>query len=72
VKIIRNALTEGPQTKTTKCSGCRSELEVSAEDVTFVSDQRDGDAFKYQCPVCKTVTWLDASGCPKAWRLVRP
>lgn len=43
------------------CKDCKSLLEVEAQDGRFVSDSRDGDAYVFTCPICKTENWVAAS-----------
>ena len=48
-----------PWKQSVTCQHCNSTLELEASDLTFVSDQRDGDAYTYVCPCCKEKNWLD-------------
>jgi hypothetical protein len=34
------------------CPSCDSELEFTEQDGEYISDQRDGDCIKIECPVC--------------------
>lgn len=43
------------------CKDCKSLLEVTAKDGRLVSDSRDGDAYVFKCPICKTDNWVSAS-----------
>jgi len=43
------------------CRECGSEMRATIKDGTYVSDQRDGDAVKFRCPVCREEIWVAAS-----------
>jgi RNase P subunit RPR2 len=56
MKIIHRGEVK-PSTCRVVCGRCKSELEVSESDGSYVSDQRDGDYIEVSCPVCnKTMT----------------
>lgn len=46
--------------KKTNCIECSSKLEIVADDLAFVADSRDGNAYTFKCPVCKKENWIDA------------
>ena len=35
-----------------ECVDCKTLVEVTADDLEFVSDQRDGNFYWFTCPVC--------------------
>lgn len=43
-----------------KCLGCQSILEFAELEAKRTSDQRDGDFFTIECPVCKRDVHKDA------------
>lgn len=50
--LIRGSRHEN-KTAIVDCSNCGSKLEVSENDGSRVSDQRDGDYRMFNCPVCQ-------------------
>ena len=48
-------------TLTCKCHECTSVLEVTREDLTGPTADRDGPYFTFVCPVCQNKNFLDAS-----------
>lgn len=36
----------------TKCRKCSTHFEFKAGEANYVSDQRDGDCLKVECPLC--------------------
>ena len=64
MRILFNARNQ-PWSSEAMCMGCHSKLEVVADDLTFMADSRDGDAYKFTCPVCKRDAWIAASLVPK-------
>jgi hypothetical protein len=64
MRVLFNARDQ-PWSREVDCANCSSKLEVVAADLSFVADQRDGDAYKLTCPVCEHENWLDASLVPK-------
>lgn len=58
VKIIKQG--KVPETTPIRCScnHCRTVFEFLPVEAKYVSDQRDGDAYKIACPVCKRDCWV--------------
>ena len=57
MKVIKRG--EVPETKplNAPCRNCQSEIEFVPMEVKRVFDQRDGDFYQFDCPVCgKSVT----------------
>jgi hypothetical protein len=72
MKVIQDA-SKVPWCHRSNCKSCGSTLEVEKDDLTFVPDSRDGDAFTFECPICWTKNWISASLVPKsAQKLERP
>ena len=55
--IKRGTLPEEKKTEYT-CNRCASVLGVARKDTTYVHDQRDGDFWKFQCPVCEETGYI--------------
>ena len=56
VKVLR--VGPAPKPKKTKCPCCKSTFTFEKEDARFVPDQRDGDSWVINCPVCPHETLL--------------
>jgi transcription elongation factor Elf1 len=67
VKVLHNAR-ERPWIGEFTCQDCDSVLQVETADLTPAPDSRDGDAYKFTCPVCSHVNWVAASLIPRAGR----
>lgn len=59
VKIIERGQEPELQPMRCRCNHCRTLFEFTALEAQYVSDQRDGDAYKVGCPVCKRDCWVD-------------
>ncbi len=57
--------TPGPTTKEFTCR-CGAVLEVSAPDLTYRHDSRDGDAVTFACPECRREEWVDVTLIPES------
>jgi hypothetical protein len=64
MRILFNARND-PWNRQCHCHGCQSKLEIVASDLTFVADQRDGNAYTFTCPVCQCVGWINSSLVPR-------
>lgn len=64
MRVIFNAKT-APWRKICNCDLCHSRLEVVASDLSFIPDSRDGNAYKFTCPVCQHEIWIAASLVPE-------
>ena len=53
MKVIKRG--EIPETKplNVTCNNCHSEIEFLPMEVKRVFDQRDGDFYQFDCPVCR-------------------
>lgn len=63
VRVVSAA--PGPKTKEFTCR-CRAVLEVSAADLTYRHDSRDGDAVSFVCPECKREEWVSVDLIPQS------
>lgn len=43
-----------------ECLRCRTVFEASRRECQYISDQRDGDALRYNCPVCTAACYTGA------------
>jgi len=41
-------------------ANCEAVMEATKDDLRFVSDQRDGDAYALICPHCGKETWFSS------------
>lgn len=46
---------------TTTCGNCKTKFAFMAKEARFQADQRDGDFYQIDCPVCKKIISVDAS-----------
>lgn len=52
IKVIKRGVVKESIPRTTDCIKCHSELEFVPSEVKRVFDQRDGDFYQFNCPVC--------------------
>lgn len=52
MRIIKHGKPPGDQKHTLKCAGCGTKIEALTSELERVSDARDGDFWRIQCPVC--------------------
>lgn len=52
MKIIRQGIDPAKQTVEVECNRCRTVIEFLPIEAKYVSDQRDGDFYQIDCPVC--------------------
>lgn len=52
MKILKHGKPPGDQKHRETCDGCGTEIEFLTSEATRVSDPRDGDFWRIQCPVC--------------------
>lgn len=60
MRIIEKGEVPGTKPIECRCQKCKTLFEFLPFEAQFVSDQRDGDAYKIACPVCRTDCWVDA------------
>lgn len=65
MKVIFNAREQSDWKYECDCMGCSSKLEITASDLSFVADSRDGNAYTFVCPVCKRQNWINAKLVPQ-------
>lgn len=61
VKIIEKGEVPELQPLRCRCTHCRTLFEFMPLEAKFVSDQRDGDAYRINCPTCTRECWVDAN-----------
>jgi RNase P subunit RPR2 len=49
------------------CKNCGCLVELTASDVRFVADPRDGNAIVWKCPDCNEETWVSTNVVPQAF-----
>ena len=52
MKIIRRGTLPTEKVYEGTCNHCDTVVEFQAKEAKLVSDQRDGDYYEIQCPVC--------------------
>jgi ribosomal protein S27E len=52
VRILKQGMPPGERKFQVTCKSCRSELEFKASEAAYTNDQRDGEFWQIQCPVC--------------------
>lgn len=52
MKIIKHGTPPGDKKHVVKCGGCGTKLEFLTSEAERVTDQRDGDFWRIQCPIC--------------------
>ena len=60
MRIIKKGEVPGTKPVECRCGNCRTLFEFLPSEAQFISDQRDGDAYKIGCPVCARDCWVDA------------
>ncbi len=66
MKILYNARTAKNWKRVCDCKDCGSKLKINARDLRPAPfDQRDGAAYIFTCPVCKTENWIAADLVPR-------
>lgn len=60
VEILRRGTRPDETTHMHTCSKCYTLFRFSESEADFMRDQRDGDAWKIECPVCQRVCWVAA------------
>lgn len=67
MKIIKKGLVPEELPVQVTCNHCRSILEFLITEARFTSDQRDGDFYTINCPVCHHDINIQASVARKQW-----
>jgi len=71
MKIIRQPKPPMKEVECT-CQECETVVSCEPKDFTYFSDQRDGDALKWQCPTCHRDNYVAVTVVGRAFaRLVR-
>ena len=52
-EVLKRGITEDEKVYDATCMKCKSLLRFKRADAEYVSDQRDGDYLKINCPVCR-------------------
>lgn len=52
MKIITRGRVPEERTYRFECTHCRTVFEAIQRECQYISDQRDGDCMRYNCPVC--------------------
>jgi hypothetical protein len=60
VKIIEKGVLPEKQPLRCRCNHCKTLFEFTPLEAQYVNDQRDGDAYKIDCPVCQRECWISA------------
>lgn len=60
MRIIHRGTPPTEETRDCECRTCGTEFEFERREATVVPDQRDGDALKIECPVCRHACWVAA------------
>ena len=59
IKVLKRYPPKGSEPVEHTCTNCKSELQlVPRIDAEFHSDQRDGDYWKFTCPVCNHTQYI--------------
>jgi predicted RNA-binding Zn-ribbon protein involved in translation (DUF1610 family) len=61
MKILEKGKVPGTKSAQFKCRNCGSRLEATRDEGRLSTDQRDGDARVFDCPICKAEIWVNAS-----------
>lgn len=60
MKIIKRGEIPEERVFRFECQHCHTVAEATAKEGRFSSDQRDGDARVFKCPVCDRDVWVMA------------
>lgn len=52
MKIIHKGTDPATKPVLAQCRRCNTQVEFMPNEATYVSDQRDGDFYSVDCPVC--------------------
>lgn len=61
IEVLKRGVTEDEKVYEAVCFSCKSHLRFKRSDAEYVSDQRDGDYLKINCPVCRGMVTEQAS-----------
>ena len=61
IKIIKRGNIPGAAVHVLTCRNCKTEFQFSQSDAEMVTDWRDGDYLKINCPVCGRTCTKDQS-----------
>ena len=53
MRVIEKGIPKQDRPITATCRHCESKIEFRPSEVERVHDQRDGDFYRFDCPVCK-------------------
>lgn len=59
MKIIKRGRSVRERSTEWNCQACNSTIEAKRSEGEFFSDQRDGDAIIFVCPVCDEKNYID-------------
>jgi hypothetical protein len=60
MKIIKPGKKPEDKDYSGECHNCGCEFEFKAKEAEYISDQRDGDIYRIQCPTCKQFVFAAA------------
>lgn len=66
MKVISKGIDPATVPLQCTCGQCRSVIEFLPHEAKYTSDQRDGDFYKIQCPVCGTAITTDVRNARRA------
>lgn len=59
MKILKHGTLPETKTYTSTCSHCHCHMEFTRAEAEYLSDQRDGDLLRVECPTCKRDVWTN-------------
>lgn len=59
IEIISRGVPDSEKLAEFSCGDCRTTMRAKKSDGDYIFDQRDGDAIKFKCPVCKRDIWVN-------------
>lgn len=58
MKIIQDGIIPENIPRRTSCDKCKCVFEYTIAEVEYISDQRDGDCYKLNCPFCQKTLYI--------------
>ena len=58
VQILKHGEKPEDRIYITQCRTCHTDFQFQPTDAVYMTDQRDGDAYKIACPCCTWTCWV--------------
>lgn len=61
MRVIKRGILPSERKTEWTCGTCKSIVESTQNEGEYISDQREGDCVKFECPVCKRFNYVAVS-----------